>query len=162
MTPLVQPTPTSSRPAVAPPPPLTESVGLRLRRARIQRGLSLQGVARTTRISVSQLESLEQDRFEDLPGDVYARGFVRSVAHAVGLDSNVAMAHYSSDRRSRTTTLHPARFLPEKKPARLGVLVACSVFLLLLVVATLAATHPRQKSTNRVLSAASTPSSSIG
>jgi hypothetical protein len=44
----------------------------------------------------------------------------------------------------------------------LGVLVACSVFLLLLVVATLAATHPRQKSTNRVLSAVPASTSSVG
>lgn len=120
-----------------------DSVGSWLRQARQQQGLTLDNVARSTRISHHQLESLEQGRYEELPGEVYARGFVRSYARAVGLDDNAALVQFSSERRSRTTTLHPAKNSVTKKSRPVGLLVACSVFLLLLAVATLAITRPR-------------------
>ena len=126
-----------------PPRPVMDSVGSWLRQARKEQGLTLESVARSTRISHHQLESLEHGRYDELPGDIYARGFIRSYARAVGLDDNEALVQFSSERRARTTTLHPAKALVAKKGRPVGLLVACSVFLLLLAVATLAITRPR-------------------
>ena len=62
------------------------SVGETLRRERLRAGLDLENISRDTKISVRMLELIEGDRFEKLPGGVFARSFVRQYARAVGLD----------------------------------------------------------------------------
>ena len=57
-----------------------------LRRAREKRGLSLQQVAATTKISARVLEALERNDISKLPGGIFSRSFVRAYAREVGLD----------------------------------------------------------------------------
>lgn len=163
MTPSVTPDPAPIRPAAALPPtrPAMDSVGMYLRRARQERGMSLDGVARATRISLTQLENLEVGAYDDLPGEAYTRGFVRSYASAVGADADQALVHYVSERRAGTTTLRPAERVVVKKGRPVGLLVACSVFLLLLVVATLAISRPRQRSAPGELSMHQAPQTTL-
>jgi hypothetical protein len=63
-------------------------VGLVLQEARIRQGASLEEVERSTCIRRANLELLEEERFDELPGDVYAAGFVRSYAGFLGLDAD--------------------------------------------------------------------------
>jgi len=67
-------------------------IGSRLRQAREARGLSLEQVQKATRIKLMFLEAIETDRFDDLPGPVQARGFIRSYASHVGLDADELLA----------------------------------------------------------------------
>jgi len=60
--------------------------GGRLRVAREQRGISLQEMAASTKISVAVLEALERNDISKLPGGVFSRGFVRAYAIEVGLE----------------------------------------------------------------------------
>lgn len=60
--------------------------GPHLRRAREKRGLSLQQVAATTKISARVLEALERNDISKLPGGIFSRAFVRAYAREVGLD----------------------------------------------------------------------------
>jgi cytoskeletal protein RodZ len=60
--------------------------GPHLRRAREKRGLSLQQVAATTKISARVLEALERNDISKLPGGIFSRSFVRAYAREVGLD----------------------------------------------------------------------------
>jgi cytoskeletal protein RodZ len=66
----------------------TESFGTCLRRAREARQLSLRDVAGATKIPRSTLELIEAGNLDDLPADVFVRGFIRSFARAVGTDEN--------------------------------------------------------------------------
>ena len=61
-------------------------IGEDLRAAREARGVSLEDVQRELHIRERYLQALENDAFEDLPGDVYTRGFLRSYARYLGLD----------------------------------------------------------------------------
>ena len=63
-----------------------------LRRARIQRGLSLSHVAARTLLSPRIVDQLDEGRFSELPGGVYARSHVRAYAAAVGLDPEETVA----------------------------------------------------------------------
>lgn len=65
-----------------------ESTGSRLRRAREAAGLSREDIAAQTKIAERHLISIEEDRFEDLPGKTYAIGFSRTYARAVGVDED--------------------------------------------------------------------------
>jgi cytoskeletal protein RodZ len=63
-------------------------VGSALRRARELRGLSLDEAARDTRIRADQLDALEREDFDVLPGEVYVRASLRTYASYLGLDAD--------------------------------------------------------------------------
>lgn len=77
------------------------SLGPALRAAREAAGLTLEQVSATTRVRAQLLRDLEADRLDTCGGAVYARGHVRAVAHAVGIDSAPLVAIF--DRQSGTT-----------------------------------------------------------
>jgi cytoskeletal protein RodZ len=61
-------------------------LGETLRRARQNRGITIEDAERATRIPRRYLEALEQENFGILPAPVYARGFLRSYSGYLGLD----------------------------------------------------------------------------
>jgi cytoskeletal protein RodZ len=63
-----------------------DSFGSCLRRAREKRQLSLKEVAGATKIPRATLELIEAGNLDDLPADVFVRGFIRSYARLVGTD----------------------------------------------------------------------------
>ncbi|MFN3619484.1 helix-turn-helix domain-containing protein [Sphingorhabdus sp.] len=63
-----------------------KSVGVQLKSAREQMGMSLADLAAKTRVPMRHLESIERSEFGALPGQTYTVGFVRSYARAVKLD----------------------------------------------------------------------------
>ena len=65
---------------------LGQSVGERLRVAREAKKLSLDDVARQTRIPVRHLEHIEREEWDALPAITYSVGFARSYANVVDLD----------------------------------------------------------------------------
>jgi len=69
--------------------------GDRLRREREMRGITLDEIAESTKISRRHLESLEKDQFDQLPGGVFNKGFVRAYAHFLGIDEDQAVADYA-------------------------------------------------------------------
>jgi hypothetical protein len=69
-------------------------VGPALRRAREVRGLSLDEAARDTKLRVEQLDALEREEFDVLPGDVYVRACVRTYATYLGLDADDVTGRY--------------------------------------------------------------------
>jgi hypothetical protein len=62
-----------------------DAVGRALRSAREQLGLSLIDVASQTRMAVRHLEAIESARFDGFAAPVYALGFARNYAVAVGV-----------------------------------------------------------------------------
>ena len=68
--------------------------GTFLRQAREKRGVSLQQVAATTKISARVLDALERNDPRKLPGGIFSRAFVRSYAREVGLDPEVAVEQF--------------------------------------------------------------------
>jgi len=80
-----------------------DSIGRYLERQRRLRGLSLEEVANLTKVPRRSLERLEAGAFDRDP-DGFTRGFVRTVAGAIGLDPQATVE----------------RMLTESKPQRLG------------------------------------------
>ena len=65
-----------------------------LREARERRGLSLEEIATTTKITVSALDALERYDVSSLPGGIFTRAFVRSYAAEVGLDPEASLQEF--------------------------------------------------------------------
>jgi cytoskeletal protein RodZ len=69
--------------------------GERLKREREMRGVGLEEISAATRISTRFLAALENERWHELPGGVFNRGFIRAVARFLGLDEEAMIAEYS-------------------------------------------------------------------
>jgi len=70
--------------------------GDRLRREREMRGITLDEITESTKISRRHLEALEKEHFDQLPGGVFNKGFVRAYARFLGIDEDQAVADYSA------------------------------------------------------------------
>jgi flagellar biosynthesis protein FlhG len=65
----------------------TEFTGRLLGKVRESRGVTIEEIARATKISMSHLRAIEADAFPDLPALVYTRGFVQELAKYLKLDA---------------------------------------------------------------------------
>jgi cytoskeleton protein RodZ len=79
----------------------TAPFGEHLKREREMRGVSLEEISAATRISTRFLEALENDHWDQLPGGVFNRGFIRSVARFLGLDEDNLVAEYALETKNR-------------------------------------------------------------
>lgn len=70
--------------------------GERLRREREMRGITLDEISESTKISRRHLESLEKEDFDSLPGGIFNKGFVRAYARFLGLNEDQAVADYAA------------------------------------------------------------------
>jgi transcriptional regulator with XRE-family HTH domain len=71
------------------------SLGTALRTARESAGLSVEQISADTRIRATLIRDLESDRFESSGAPVYARGHVRAIAHAIGVDETPYLALFA-------------------------------------------------------------------
>jgi cytoskeleton protein RodZ len=70
------------------------SFGQNLRQAREARNITLQEITAATKIGTRALQALEDERFDQLPGGIFNKGFVRAYARFVGLDEEKTVAAY--------------------------------------------------------------------
>ncbi|HEY2932468.1 MAG TPA: RodZ domain-containing protein [Acidobacteriota bacterium] len=71
-----------------------QTVGSWLRSARAERDLSLDQISQATKINLLFLRSLEEDRFDRLPGGMFPRAMVRSYARALHANAEEAVNIY--------------------------------------------------------------------
>ncbi|RUP66691.1 cytoskeletal protein RodZ [Streptomyces sp. NP10] len=77
------------------------SIGRALQQARIAAGLTVEEVSSSTRVRIPIVHAIEQDDFSRCGGDVYARGHIRTLARAVGLDPEPLVEEYDADHGGR-------------------------------------------------------------
>jgi cytoskeleton protein RodZ len=68
--------------------------GERLKREREKRAVTLEQISSSTKIGTRMLQALEEEKFSQLPGGIFNKGFVRAYARCVGLDEDQAVADY--------------------------------------------------------------------
>src|SRR6187402_982607 len=121
-----------------------DSVGRYLKRTRETRAMSLEEVSRATRIPVVSIERIEGDHFDDLPGEVFVRGFLKAYARAVSIPVDDVLARYTSSRRVAWVTPLPMTSPIQKTQGRrFGVAIAFVVLLILFTLALSIVLKPR-------------------
>ena len=68
--------------------------GSKFRKAREKKALSLDDVSHVTKIGSRMLQAIEEERFDQLPGGVFNKGFIRAYAKHVGLNDEDAINDY--------------------------------------------------------------------
>ena len=123
------------------------TVGSILRRQRETKRMGLAEVSRVTRIPLGTLEAIEQDHFDDLPGEVFVKGFLKSYAQTVGLVPDDVVARYSSSRRvtdvNPLPVASPVQAAREGQSRRFGVAIALVLLLILFTLALSIVLKPR-------------------
>jgi cytoskeletal protein RodZ len=69
-------------------------LGQLLRKARLEKGISLEDMQETTKIRKRYLEAIEDGNYKLLPGNFYVRAFIKSYSESVGLDPNEVLRLY--------------------------------------------------------------------
>lgn len=101
------------------------ATGATLRQARVQKGLSLEGLAKATKVQTRVLDAIEREDHSQLPPRPYTRGMVAAFAREVGLDPDRTVRDYFADpglQASDRTAPVPevSRVALEDPPTRFG------------------------------------------
>ena len=75
---------------------MVKEIGEALRRAREERGMTLQDVHEATKIRIHYLQAIEDGKFDELPGEVYLKGFLWRYAETVGLNGQEVIDKYKA------------------------------------------------------------------
>jgi cytoskeleton protein RodZ len=73
--------------------------GEELRKAREDRGVSVETICQTTKVSAKHIRALEAGELDELPGGVFRRGFVRSYLRVLGLEEAAWMQRFEESCR---------------------------------------------------------------
>jgi cytoskeletal protein RodZ len=98
----------------------TANFGTILKEERERRKISLAEISQTTKLSVSSLKLMEAGNLDDLPPDVFVRGFIRSYARTLGIPASEPLELLDQILLERRRALEPmvvADLRPNRKPA---------------------------------------------
>ncbi len=97
---------------------MDDGVGNKLRDARARRRLSLQEAEGVTKIRVRYLRAIENEDWDQLPGDIYARAFIRTYGALLGLDGD----RLAEEQRQLRGSAPSGERLPraDPRPRRVG------------------------------------------
>ena len=85
---------------------LAPSPGRSLREAREARGLSIADVTQAIKFSPRQIEVLERDDFDKLPGNTFIRGIIRSYAKLLRIDEEPLLAMLVQQKLAAESEIH--------------------------------------------------------
>lgn len=123
-----------------------DKLGRWLKHEREVRQISLEELAQTTRIPLKMLQHLEEDRHDLLPGEVFARGFLRSYARAVGLPESEVVERWARTRKPAELASAPMTAIaPPEKSRRFGIAIALVILLILFTLALSIVLRPRHR-----------------
>ncbi len=87
-----------------------ETIGEYLKRERELRQITLEEMVQGTKIALQRLKELESDRLEDMPAEIFVRGFIKSYAEFIGLNPDEVILRYEEELKA----------LQEKEAAETG------------------------------------------
>jgi cytoskeletal protein RodZ len=98
---------------------MVENFGSYLKHERELRGVPLEEIAEVTKVHIRFLEALENNDFDQLPGEVFIKGYIRSYAKVIGLDSEEMVTAYDENvGKDRKQELEDAHLESEKIHSR--------------------------------------------
>lgn len=133
-----------------------EPFGARLKREREQRKITLEDVSLSTKIGTRFLTALEEEQFDQLPGGIFNKGFVRSYARHLGIDEEQAVADYlaasGANQPDLKTEEAPLLEVREEEPSTVAARVPWGILAIALVAIAIGFTlwgfRTREKSTD--------------
>ena len=120
-------------------------IGSSLREARIRQDLGFEELETRTKVRAKYLRHLEEERFDQLPGHAYTKGFLQVYADALGLDGRLYVEEYNSrfvggdevgaPRMPRTPVGRQRRRRDRRESGTVGIALAAILVVTALVIA---------------------------
>lgn len=122
-------------------------VGELLRRARETARLPMDQAARMLHIRVRYLDAMEQGRLEELPGLPYARGYLQTYAHFLGLDKDEILRRFEDVEKAMASSnlYFPQVLSKQKTPSHSFIWGGLAAFALIYMVWGIAVNHSSQR-----------------
>lgn len=93
--------------------------GRDLQQQRISRGVELEAIAASTRVSIRHLRALEDEKQSDLPGGVFNKGILRGYCQVVGLEEHEWLNRFATSDLNASTEPDWSAFAENVKQHRL-------------------------------------------
>jgi cytoskeletal protein RodZ len=120
-------------------------IGSSLREARVRQNLDFEELEARTKVRGKYLRQLEEERFDQLPGHAYTKGFLKVYADALGLDGRLYVEEYNSryvvgeelgsPRVSRAPAGRQRRRRDRRESGTVGIALAAILLVTALVIA---------------------------
>ena len=81
---------------------MVENFGSYLKHERELRGVPLEEISGATKIHIRFLQALEDNQFDELPGEVFIKGYIRSYANVIGTDVEEMLNIYEESVGNKT------------------------------------------------------------
>ncbi len=81
---------------------MVENFGYYLKHERELRGVLLEEISGATKIHIRFLQALENNQFDELPGEVFIKGYIRSYANIIGSDAEEMLNIYEESVANKT------------------------------------------------------------
>ena len=94
---------------------MVEDFGSYLKHERELRGVPLEEISGATKIHIRFLKALEENSFDELPGEVFIKGYIRSYANTIGSDVEEMLNIYKE-----SVELKNQENLPAEEPSSKG------------------------------------------
>jgi cytoskeleton protein RodZ len=114
-------------------PPAPQSVGEKLKQARIAHDLSLEQVSTELRIEAQQLAALEQDTFERIGVPVFVKGYLRQYGTRLGLDVTGLLAQYHQQTSLQEIQIQPSKTIKLRNDGQITVWIIAAVILAVVI-----------------------------
>lgn len=105
------------------------TVGPLLRKVREGNEISIEKVSKDTKISSRYLRAIEEERWEELPGPTYIKGYLHIYADYLGLNAKEVVAQYL---RETISSITPST--PKKTKSKMYLIYGCILILLMLFI----------------------------
>jgi transcriptional regulator with XRE-family HTH domain len=76
----------------------SKTLGERLREIREQAGVSIEEIANAIKVNKKYLVHIEADNYENMPSDIYIRGFLKNYSNFLGIEAKDVIKIYEKER----------------------------------------------------------------
>ena len=100
-----------------------KTLGERLQDIRNKSGVSIEEIAKVTKVNKKYLEYIEADNYDGLPSDVYVKGFLRSYSNFLGIDAKDVLKIYKKERGIQVNIKKPKVQDTKKKKIKIPTVI---------------------------------------
>lgn len=95
-----------------------ETIGKILKNARERKGVSIEDLASSTKIVSRYIVALENESFEELPGEIYVKGFLKNISDKLAINATEIIEIYNLQKAGRLHVPLDSLVHDQSKPIR--------------------------------------------
>ena len=134
-----------------------ETLGRRLRLERESKGKSLEELAQVTRIPLRSLQQLESDRWDELAGAIYIKGYLKAYARALGVSAEPWLQAFREDTDREDSGAPMTAITAPERGGRFGIAITIVILVILFTLALSIVLGKRDSGAQNELSQGNTP-----